>query len=251
MRAVIYAAGKSTRLGDLTKHTPKSCLPISDQESILARSLKLLAKNGFAEVFIVTGFQEAQIKQECSKFRQDFKCLETIFNKEFATKNNYYSAHIAVNLLGDETLVLNSDIVYSDRILKTAVREMQRSTESFLVVDDSKKLIDEDMKVTVDKQSGRILRINKKLENDSAVGEYIGMLRLNNQDTLKFKRSLAEMLKANETDKYYEDALDRIIDSLDLYPLSTRGEEWTEIDFVEDYEKARQLKCIKQTYQQS
>ena len=54
------------------------------------------------------------------------------------------------------------------------------------------------------------------------------------------------MLKNNETDRYYEDALDNILEKIDIYPLSTKGEEWTEIDFPEDYQKAKNLLCVNQ-----
>jgi choline kinase len=244
MRAIIFAAGKSTRLGDLTKTTPKSCLPINNEETILERSLRLLQKYNYEEIFIVTGFQESVIKKICSKLKNNFKCIETIYNKEFETKNNYYTALLSADLMGTDTLILNSDIVYSEKILRIVQKEMQRSSESFMVIDDTKPSIDEDMKVYIETTSQQITRINKKLDNNLAFGEYIGIMRINDSDLKYFKNQLNQMLKNNDTDKYYEDALDQILDLVDIYPLSTKGEEWTEIDFPEDYQKAKNLKCI-------
>jgi L-glutamine-phosphate cytidylyltransferase len=246
MRAVIFAAGKSTRLGELTKDTPKSCLPINASETILERSLKLLNKYGFEEIFIITGFKESVIKKIISKHTNSFKCIETIYNKEFETKNNYYTALLSADLLGRDTLILNSDIVYSEKILKYVKKEMQKSSESFMVIDNSKPSIDEDMKVYIDAKTHKITRINKKLENNIAFGEYIGIMRINDSDLKYFKNQLNYMFKNNDIDKYYEDALDQILEKIDIYPLSTKGEEWTEIDFPEDYIKAKNLSCIKQ-----
>jgi len=246
MRAVIFAAGKSSRLGELTRETPKSCLPINTHESILERSLRLLEKNGVEEIFIITGFKESVIKKLISKQKNNFKCIETIYNKEFETKNNYYTALLSADLMGTDTLILNSDIVYSEKILKFVTKEMQRTDESFMVIDNSKPSIDEDMKIYIETKTQKITRINKKLENSFAFGEYIGIMRINDSDLKHFKHQLNQMLKNNETDKYYEDALDNILDKIDIYPLSTRAEEWTEIDFPEDYQKAKNLKCINQ-----
>jgi choline kinase len=246
MRAVIFAAGKSTRLGELTRETPKSCLYINDNETILERSLRLLKKYDFEEIFIITGFKESVIKKLISKHKQSFKCIETIFNKEYETKNNYYTALLCADLLGTDTLILNSDIVYSEKILKYVKKEMQRSDESFMVIDNSKPSIDEDMKVYIETKSQKITRINKKLDNKLAFGEYIGIMRVNDYDLTYFKNQLNFMLKNNETDRYYEDALDNILEKIDIYPLSTKGEEWTEIDFPEDYQKAKNLLCVNQ-----
>jgi len=251
MRAVIFAAGKSSRLGELTRKTPKSCLPINSQESILERSLRLLAKNGVEEIFIITGFKESVIKKLISKQKNNFKCIETIYNKEFETKNNYYTALLSADLMGTDTLILNSDIVYSEKILKFVTKEMERTDESFMVIDNSKPSIDEDMKIYIETKTQKITRINKKLENSLAFGEYIGIMRINDSDLKHFKHQLNQMLKNNETDKYYEDALDNILDKIDIYPLLTRDEEWTEIDFPEDYQKAKNLKCINQVFLQN
>jgi len=246
MRAVIFSAGKSTRLGELTKETPKSCLAINAEESILERSLRLLKKYGFDEIFIITGFKESVIKKSITKQKNNFKCIETIFNKEFEAKNNYYTALLSADLLGSDTLILNSDIVYSEKILKYVKKEMQNSSESFMVIDNSKPSIDEDMKVYIEPKSHKITRINKKLDNAQAYGEYIGIMRINDSDLKYFKNQLNQMLKSNETDKYYEDALDQIAEKINIYPLLTKGEEWTEIDFPEDYAKAKNLSCVKQ-----
>ena len=54
MKAVIIAAGYGTRLGNLTKKTPKSLIDINGK-SILKRQMELLQSNGVTEIIIVTG----------------------------------------------------------------------------------------------------------------------------------------------------------------------------------------------------
>ncbi len=250
MRAIIFAAGLASRLGDLTRNLPKACLTLNDQETILERSLSLIHDNGFDEVIIVTGHAEEAIKQISSKWTKRFKKIKTVFNPEYATRNNIYSAYLIRDLLDGSSFIFNSDIVYHQYILENAMFAYNTGLQSFLVIDDQKPLVDEDMKVTLNDKAN-ITRINKALNNETSQGEYIGILYLNTADAPKFKDSLEAMIEAKEYSKYYEDALDRIAEDLELKLVSTEGREWTEIDTIEDYNRARNLECAKSPYQNS
>ncbi len=250
MRAIIFAAGLASRLGDLTSNLPKACLALNDQESILERSLGLIHDNGFDEVVIVTGHAKESIEQLINKWTKQFKKIETIFNAEYAKRNNIYSAYLIRDLLDGSSFIFNSDIVYHQYILENAMFAYNADPQSFLVIDDHKPLLDEDMKVTLDAELN-ISRINKALDNENSQGEYIGILYLNKSDATLFKKSLETMIEAQEYSKYYEDALDRITKELNLKLVSTEGYEWAEIDTIEDYNRARNLECAKSPYQSS
>lgn len=244
MRAIIFAAGLASRLGELTENLPKACLLLNEQQTILERSLGLICDNGFDEVVIVTGHARESIEELVSQWTDRFEKIETIFNPEYASRNNIYSAYLIADLLDGESFIFNSDIVYHPYILENAMFSYNTDAQSFLVVDDQKPLVDEDMKVTLNEKSS-VNRINKALNNKESSGEYIGILYLNSDDAVQFKKSLELMIEAQEYSKYYEDALDRIANSLDLKIVSTEGQEWAEIDTVEDYNRARNLKCVK------
>src|SRR5205807_10436946 len=55
MKAVIVAAGKGTRMGDLTHECPKPMIKVQG-EPILEHIIKGLHQSGIVELFIVTGF---------------------------------------------------------------------------------------------------------------------------------------------------------------------------------------------------
>ncbi len=248
MKAIIFAAGQSKRLGHLTHDLPKSCLNLFNNFTVLDFSLKGIHDSGFTELLIVSGHKNEKIENLVNKnWKNKFEKIDFVFNEDFANKNNIYTAHLIRDLIDDETFIFNSDIVYDHDILKNAVKFFKKESKSFLVVDDSKPLLDEDMKIRL--KAGRIVKIHKEQENEICSGEYIGILHLRGKDIKVFKKSLERMIENNETDKYYEDALDTALDDLNLSIVSTKGLSWAEIDTPEDYERAKGLECIKSLYQ--
>ncbi|NQY80112.1 MAG: phosphocholine cytidylyltransferase family protein [Candidatus Caenarcaniphilales bacterium] len=249
MKAIILAAGMSSRISSLTKGLPKTCLKINKIDSLLSRMLKQLAKAGFNEAKVVIGHAAEDMKNQLKDLQKNFSDLKInyIYNEDFNSKDNIYSVYLVKDYLADNTFIFNSDIVFEDRILDFAVNSAKNSDSSFLVIDDHKKLIDEDMKVTLN-QSGFINRVSKSLENDTANGEYIGIMRIASKDKDTYAAKLSELIEANDVKRHYEYALDQVISSLrsplKLKLVSTQGLEWTEIDTEEDLDYAKSLECI-------
>jgi L-glutamine-phosphate cytidylyltransferase len=240
MKGIIFAAGKSSRLGELTKSCPKICLEIEDGKTILDRALASIIKNGIKDLIIVTGHASEKISEAITPYKNNFDSLELIFNDHYSDRNNIYTAYLIRERITEDTLIFNSDIVYDPQILANAVTELNKNPQSFLVVDDHKPLVDEDMKVLLDSEA-KIQRINKNLDNSKCSGEYIGILRLAGKDIQRFNSSLEKIIENKEFSVYYEDALDRITDQLEINILSTRGLAWTEIDTPEDYKRAKKI----------
>lgn len=243
-KAIILAAGIGKRLGDLTKRTPKCLLPTDDENTLLDLSVKSLIENSISEIIIVTGFGAEILKNHIETKWKNKITFKFVFNEKFNEYNNIYSAYLAKDFLDDETILLNSDIIYDPAILKKLVGTYHG--KSLLVIDDTKRLTDESMKVKVN-SNGEIKEINKALEIKTSFGEYIGITYLKGLERLKFLDSLERNVKNKNLDLYYEDALGSILDKISVYPFSTQGKLWTEIDDVKDYEIAKTIaKKIKQ-----
>ena len=125
--------------------------------------------------------------------------------------------------------------------MKTSVKRL-KNAKSFLMIDDSKSLVDEDMKVIV--KNKRIEQISKGLDNASSQGEYIGIMHINESDRAIYANMLKELIEAADLKRHYEYALNKVLDKIDLVAESTQAYEWTEIDTLEDLEKARGLECV-------
>ena len=190
-KAIILAAGLGKRLGSLTKDIPK-CLLVVDEKSkktLLDFSLSALLDNGVNEIVIVTGFAEEALKSHISKNWSNKLTVNFVFNDKFAEHNNIYSAYLARDFWDDETVLLNSDIIFHQDILKNLKKTIDNEPKSYLIIDDVNKLDAEDMKVKVNAKR-EIKEINKKLDCSASLGEYIGITYLRGVERVKFLESL-------------------------------------------------------------
>src|SRR3989344_7171348 len=108
MRAIILAAGSSTRLGELTKTLPKGLLNINGK-MILDRQIELYRKNGINDIVIVTG-------PHADKFY--FKDVTFVPDKNYKEHDVLSSLMAARGFMNTEFIMSYSDILFDDSILK-------------------------------------------------------------------------------------------------------------------------------------
>lgn len=238
-KAIILAAGVGQRLGELTKETPKCLLPISSSKVLLDSALEALIENSIQEIILVTGFANKKLEEFIRAKWKDQFSYRFIFNDKFAEYNNVYSAYLAKDFWDDETILLNSDIIFHSYILKLLVSQLT-TQNSFLIIDSKKRLSEEDMKVKINQQ-GEIKAISKNLDIESSSGEYIGIMYLKGFERIKFIESLSRNVKRKKLDIYYEDVLNDVLGEISVYACTTNSLPWTEIDTVGDYENAKKI----------
>ena len=108
MNVIILAAGKGSRMKDLTKNKPKCFLKINGV-TLIERLINQLKKLKVKDISIVTGYR-------ANKFF--FKDVNFFFNKEYRTTNMIYSLMKAKRKLNKDTLIIYSDIFISNEMLK-------------------------------------------------------------------------------------------------------------------------------------
>lgn len=240
--AVILAAGLGKRLGDLTATRPKALLPLAESGvTFLDHSLRLLLPRVEA-TRVVGGYAYPTLERHVrERYPQAFRegRLGLLEFRDYPTVNNIGTFLAAAPAFARGGLLLNSDIVYHPAILEGAIASCTAAPEqSFLVVDETVALDEEEMKVTVD-HGGRVTGINKKLPPDASLGEYIGILHLSANDAQLALQAARDLIAKGGTNLYYEDAVAHALDRIPLQTLSTGGKRWTEVDTPEDYERAR------------
>lgn len=112
-KAVIIAGGKGTRMGTLSKTTPKALLKVASKP-LLEYQLNLLKSYGFKQIFILTNHLGDQIEKFCgdgSRFGLSIRCLKEKIplGTAGAVKNaeKYLTADFLV-IYGDE--MINVDL---------------------------------------------------------------------------------------------------------------------------------------------
>jgi choline kinase len=230
--AVILAAGLGRRLGPLTADRPKATVEVLGR-TLLERAITTIESVGIERVTIITGYRAASV-EDLLRERSFRAQVATSHNPQFATTNNIVSFLHAAPLLRDGALLLNSDVIFHPAIID-AIESMPDG--SWLVVDDTQPLDAEDMKVAADER-GVIRQISKGLNPGTAVGEYIGVARLDQAGAGASLDAATELVRAGGDQLYYEDAIDRAASSAVFRVCSTGGAAWTEVDDLDDYQRA-------------
>ena len=108
-----------------------------------------------------------------------------------------------------------------------------------VVIDSSKKLGDEEMKVLA--EGDRIIKLGKDISPDIAKGEYIGLAKFKKIDLRLLFDTMEFLIREGKTDIWYEIAFNDVLDKIDIGYTDTKGEPWIEIDDIKDYQKAMKL----------
>lgn len=231
MKAVILAAGRGTRLGNLTEETPKCLLQIKGRP-IIDYSIENLKACGFKskDIGIVVGFQKEKIMNYLGGE------YTYIINDDFATTNDMASFYLAKDFIGDgECLFLHSDVFYDVNIIKICLSADKGKT--YLVVDGD-NWTEESMKVEV--KNGCLVRFGKDLADAETYGDWIGIIRFDKNMLKEVFKTIKNQLDGGNKNVWMgTGCLNELArNGNKLYPILTGGHSWIEIDFQAELEKA-------------
>ncbi|MBF0383002.1 MAG: phosphocholine cytidylyltransferase family protein [Magnetococcales bacterium] len=108
MKAIILAAGRGSRMQEMTSRQPK-CLVKLAGHPLLEWQLAALRGAGISDITIVTGYQAEQLTGHGTK---------TVHNSEWASSNMVVSLLHAAPLITGPTIIGYSDIVYDAMIVR-------------------------------------------------------------------------------------------------------------------------------------
>ena len=238
-KAIILSAGQGSRLGHLTDHKPK-CLIEFEGRTLLDRQLDTLAANGVEEAVVVTGFRDDEIEKALQRRREagEGPAVRTVFNPFFKVADNTGSLYMARAELAGDTLVWNGDTMVSNALM---ARVVANDRPGICVTIDRKDAYDaDDMKVVAD-PDGRLKAIGKRPE-EGVNEESIGLLAFRGGGAERFARAIeAAMRSAEGTQIWYLRVIHHLAQEEEVWTLDIAGEEWGEVDFPEDVERAREM----------
>jgi choline kinase len=235
MKTVILAAGAGSRLKPLTDHMPKCLLKVG-VKSILEMTIENLLATNNSEIIIVTGYLENKIRDF---IRERFPQLQItyIYNELYASTNNIYSLWLAKDeVLGDDMMMLDSDIVFDERIIS----KLQNSGYKNCLALKRHEVHDEEIKVKTDAH-GCVIEIGKEVNVSQAEGESIGIEMFGKEALTELYFILdRKVVTEKEVNQFYEAAFQELSDN-NLFIVDTTEYFCMEIDTEEDLKIAEGL----------
>jgi choline kinase len=116
MQAIILAAGMGNRLGKYTKNNTKCMLSINGK-TLAERALDALDDSGIRRCIFVVGYKKENV---IAFLGNQYKNVEIIYvsNDIYDKTNNIYSLYLAKDyLIQDDTLLLESDLIFENRLI--------------------------------------------------------------------------------------------------------------------------------------
>lgn len=231
MQALILSAGKGIRLGKFVDGKPKSLLELN-KRTIIDRHIELLRKHGVGKIFIVVGHNFRAVKEALKNISD----VSFIYNPFYEQTNVLASVWCAKNFLTEDYIYLHGDTVFEEKILEKVIAKKG----DIILPIEFKKCQVEDMKVIL--HNKRIIKIDKELSLDEAVGEFIGLAKITRPVFEVLNGAIDELMMEKQFNCFFEKALQRLIDKYgikySILPINISGLFWEEIDFREDFLRA-------------
>lgn len=237
MKAIFLSAGKGTRMMPLTKNTPKPLLDIGEGVTIIENQLDSIVKCGLIkEVVFIIGYRAEQIEAKLKNY--DKLLIRFIYNPFYDISNNLISLWLASYEMKTDFVSINGDNIFKPEVLTRLINESQ-DKEIIMVIDRKKKYDDEDMKVIT--INDKVKSVSKKIPNDKANGESIGMIRYTRKGKEIIRNTLNQMVREESSKHvFYLEALQKIMHSgFPVYYTECKEDDWTEIDFHPDLQLIR------------
>jgi choline kinase len=236
--AILLSAGRGSRLLPLTAERPK-CLIEFNGRSLIGWQIEMLARAGVRRIEVVTGFETDMVENHLAAITDPRVEIATRFNPFYQVADNLGSCWIVRDLMAEgDFLILNGDTLVSQAIVE---RVLQDSGWPIAVTVDVKDAYDsDDMKV--ERTGDRLVRIGKTLTAEQANAESIGFLAFRREGADLFREAVRKAMRTPEgVNHWYLKVIDTLADTGKVGTVSIAGEEWAEVDFLNDVENATEL----------
>lgn len=247
MQAVILAAGMGKRLKELTSNATK-CMVEVNGETMIEKSLRHLDNLGILKkIVFVVGYEGDKLIEYINTLGIKTP-IEYIENDIYYKTNNIYSLYLAKDrLLEDDTLLLESDLVYEESVLRKLV---DNPYPSLVLVSKFESWMDGTC-ITLDEDDNITSFFGKKEFDFADTKEYyktVNIYKFSKEfSTVHYVPFLEAYCKALGHNEYYEQVLKVItfLDNPEIKACRLDGEKWYEIDDVQDLDIAETLFASK------
>ena len=243
MQAIILAAGMGRRLGDLTKENTKCMVPVNGVR-LIDRLLGQLSGLSLKRVIIVVGYKGQELKDYIGHRYDDQLKIAYAENPIYDKTNNIYSLSLVKQQLQeDDTLLIESDLIFSDSLFQMIIADPY---PNLALVAKYESWMDGTM-VRLDADNNIVNFVPKKAFKYEDIDSYYKTVNIykfsrdfSQQKYVPFLEAYCHALGNNE---YYEQVLRVItlLDNAELKALPIGKEKWYEIDDIQDLDIAETI----------
>ena len=242
MQGLILAAGMGKRLGELTQNNTK-CMVKVNGVTLIDRTLCQLDRYNLSRIIIVVGYEGKKLMDYIGTLGIHTPIV-FIENPIYDRTNNIYSLALAKDyLLQEDTLLLESDLIFEDEVLKVLLEDPR---DTLALVDKYESWMDGTCIKIGEDDSIEAFIPGKKFVFEE-IPQYYKTVNI-----YKFSRHFSEThyvpfleaySKALGDNEYYEQVL-RVITMLDEPVIKSKrlnGQLWYEIDDIQDLDIASSM----------
>ncbi len=242
MQAIILAAGMGKRLKELTSNATK-CMVEVNGVTMIERTLSQLDALNLERIVVVVGYEGKKLMEYIESLEIKTP-IEYVDNDVYYKTNNIYSLYLARNyLLEDDTLLLESDIIFESAVLQ---RLLDNPYPSLALVAKYESWMDGTV-VTLDDEDNIVRFLGKKDFKFCDISQYYKTVNIykfgkefSNSHYVPFLEAYSKALGNNE---YYEQVLKVItlLDKPEIKAERLKDEAWYEVDDVQDLDIAESI----------
>lgn len=242
MQAVILAAGMGSRLKELTKNNTK-CMVQVNGVSLIERMLHQLERQPIDKVILVVGYERQKLMRYVDSLQIRVP-VEYIENPIYDKANNIYSLALAKDeLLKDDTILLESDLIFEDRMLTNLIRDTR---SSLMLVDKYERWMDGTCVELDEKDNITAFIPGKKFDFTKTTAYYktVNIYKFSKEfSKTRYVPALEAYMEEMGLNDYYEQVLRVVLEKEKPFIWAKRlaGEVWYEIDDEQDLDIAESL----------
>lgn len=231
IKAIILAAGRGSRMGNLTSNIPKCMLRLKNKP-LISWQIDAINGCGISDIAIVTGFRGSKIT---------FKFSKKFINKKWLQTNMVSSMLCAEEWLSEYTCIVSySDIVYS----RNAINSLLKTTGDIVITYDKnwlmlwKKRFENPLSDAETFKIGtrsNLIEIGGKTDNLKDIkGQYMGLLKFTPRGFQKVKKLLNRLSHEERQSLDMTSMLQRLIQRKVLITAVPIKGSWYEVDTKSD-----------------
>lgn len=242
MQAVILAAGMGKRLKDLTMNHTK-CMIRVNGVTLIEKMLAQLDALNLKRIVIVVGYEGKKLMDYIASLNVKTP-VEYIDNSVYYKTNNIYSLALAKERLKeDDTLLLESDLIFEDSVL-TWLLEDER--ETLALVDKYENWMDGTVVKLDDEDNIQAFISGRKIVFEDIPFYYktVNIYKFSRHFSCNYYVPFLEAYTmALGNNEYYEQVLKviTILDNPEIKAKRLAGQRWYEIDDIQDLDIAESI----------